>query len=74
MENKDKIFVVNAQVASCNSKVNWPDMNYPGSGDTILRIVHEIDFKNNEVRLDNETGPVFSSKNFPEGVGFYKKC
>jgi hypothetical protein len=72
--SREKIFVVNTQVATCNSKVNWPDMNYPGSGDTILRIVHEIDYDNNQIRLDGETGPLFSSKNFPEGVGFYTRC
>lgn len=74
MKNKPKIFVVNNRAVLPNSKVDWPDMNYPNSGLTILRIVHEIDYKLSQVRLDHEEGPIFTSNNFPEGVGFYAKC
>jgi hypothetical protein len=74
MKNENKIFVVNNRVVLANSKVDWPDMNYPNSGATILRIVHEIDYKQNQVRLDDEQGPIFSAKSFPEGVGFFVKC
>lgn len=71
---RDKIFVVNNKVVLPNSKIDWPDMNYPDSGDTILRIVHEIDYKANQIRLDGENGLLLTSNKFPEGVGFYKKC
>ena len=74
MQSKEKIFVVNNQVVLPGSKINWPDLNYPGSGDTILRIVFDINYKDNEICLDSETGPIFGVKNFPEGVGFFKKC
>lgn len=73
MINKDKILVINGKVVLPNSKIDWPDMNYPGSGATILRVVHEIDYKNNTFRLDGEKGPVYSTNSFPEGVNFYKK-
>lgn len=74
MQTKDKLLVVNGKVVLPNSKVDWPDMNYPGMGATILRIVHEIDYKNNTVRLDDENGPLLTQNKLPEGVGFYKKC
>lgn len=71
---KDKIFVVNNRVVLPNSKVDWPDMNYPDSGATILRIVHDIDYEKNQIRLDEANGPLMSAKSLPEGVGFYIKC
>lgn len=74
MKNENKIFVVNNKVVLANSKVDWPDMNYPNSGATILRIVHEIDYKKNQIRLDDEKGPLLSTNSFPEGVGFFVKC
>ena len=60
MINKDKILVVNGKVVLPNSKIDWPDMNYPGTGATILRIVHEIDYKNGTFRLDGEKGCIQS--------------
>lgn len=72
--NNEKIFVVSNRVVHRNSKIDWPDMNYPNSGMTILRVVHELDYQNNQVQLDGAKGPWFSSNNLPEGVGFYKKC
>jgi hypothetical protein len=74
MINKDKILVINGKVVLPNSKIDWPDMNYPGTGATILRVVHEIDYKNNTFRMDGEKGPVYSENNFPECVNFYKKA
>lgn len=74
MAQKDKHLIVNGKVVLTNSKVDWPDLNYPGTGATILRIVHEIDYKNNTLRLDGEKGPLFTQNNLPDGVGFYKKC
>lgn len=74
MVKEHKIFVVNTKVVLPNSKVDWPDMNYPNSGLTILRIVHEINYETNQIRLDHETGPLLTSDSFPEGVGFYTKC
>ena len=74
MTHKDKVLIINSKVVLPNSKIDWPDMNYPGTGSTILRIVHEIDYKNNTFRLDGERGPIFTPNNFPENVNFYKKC
>lgn len=71
--NQDIILIVSNQIANKNSKVNWPDMNYPNSGDTILRTINDIDFEFLTVRLDSVDGPVFDSKHFPNGVGFYQK-
>lgn len=68
------ILVVSSQVVLNNSKVNWPDLNYPDSGQTILRTIHNIDFDKKTIQLDGSTGPVFRAKDFPDGVGFYKIC
>jgi len=71
--NSDTILVVSSQVVGCNSKINWPDLNYPNSGQTILRTTYSVDYDNLSIQLDSPEGPVFHSKNFPEGVAFYKK-
>lgn len=55
-----------------NSKIDWPDLNYPGSGQTILRTIHNIDYVDMKVQLDGSTGPWFYKDNLPEDVGFYK--
>lgn len=73
MENKKVIFVVSSQVVSSNSKVNWPDLNYPGSGQTFLRTIHFIDYANKKVQVDGADGPIFENNQLPIGVGFYKK-
>jgi hypothetical protein len=75
MKNKktETILVVSKQVALCNSKINWPDMNYPGSGETILRIVYNIDYDKLRIQLDGEDGPWFENDELPIGVGFYGK-
>lgn len=67
------ILVVSGQVVNVNSKINWPDLNYPGSGQTILRTIHFIDYDKLELQLDGQDGPWFKSSNFPEGVSFYTK-
>ena len=69
----DIILVVSSQVVAKNSKINWPDLNYPNSGQTILRTVHDVDYENLKIRLDSADGPVFHASDFPNGVGFYKK-
>jgi hypothetical protein len=66
------VLVVSSKVVLKNSKIDWPDLNYPGSGQTILRTIHDIDFKNLKVQLDSADGPWFSSKTLPDGVGFYE--
>lgn len=71
--NQDIILVVSNQVVMKNSKINWPDLNYPDSGLTILRTIHEIDFKSMRIQLDGAEGPWFFATNFPKGVGFYQK-
>lgn len=70
---KDVIFVVSSQVVSNNSKVNWPDSNYPGTYETVLRTLHSIDYDNLQVRLDGEDGPLFDRTQLPARTGFYKK-
>jgi len=69
----ETILIVSGQVVSNNSKINWPDLNYPGSGLTILRTIHKISYLEKWVQLDASTGPIFESKDLPPGVSFYKK-
>jgi hypothetical protein len=69
----NKILVVSGQVVSNNSKINWPDLNFPGSGQTILRYLHYIDYENLSIQLDGAEGPVFLYERLPEGVAFYSK-
>ena len=71
--NKEIILVVSSQVVGKNSKINWPDLNYPNSGQTILRTIHDVDYELLTIRLDGADGPVFDARNFPQGVGFYQK-
>lgn len=66
------ILVISGQVVSNNSKVNWPDLNYPGSGQTILRTLHHINYENLFIQLDDNQGPIFHAEDFPMNVGFYK--
>ena len=73
MNTQPVILVVSGKVVQQNSKIDWPDLNYPGSGQTILRTIHFIDYENLKIRLDGADGPWFYSDNFPDGVGFYKK-
>lgn len=70
---KDVIFVVSSQVVSNNSKVNWPDSNYPGTCETVLRTLHSVDYENLKVQLDGLDGPIFKKNQLPERTGFYKK-
>lgn len=72
MKNK-VIFVVSSQVVNSNSKINWPDMNYPDSGKTVLRTLHLVDLENKRIQLDDADGPWFENSQLPSGVGFYKK-
>lgn len=67
------ILVVSGKVVHKNAKIDWPDLNYPGSGQTILRTVHSIDYDKKKVQLDGEDGPWFGQKNFPDGVSFYEQ-
>jgi hypothetical protein len=71
--SKDIVLIVSSQVVSKNSKINWPDLNYPDSGQTILRTLHDVDYENLTIRLDSADGPVFDAYRFPAGVGFYEK-
>ena len=67
------ILVISNQVVRDNAKVNFPDLNYPNSGDTVLRYLHKIDYDNQRLQLDGEEGPWFDNSNFPNGVGFFTK-
>lgn len=67
------ILVVSNKVARKNSKIDWPDMNYPGSGETILRTLHDVDYKHMKLQLDGQDGPWFRATGLPEGVAFYQK-
>lgn len=68
------LLIVSSKVVHKNAKIDWPDLNYPGSGLTILRTIYDIDYANYKVQLDGPLGPWFDSSNFPEGVGFYQKA
>jgi len=70
---KEVILVISNQVVNKNAKVNWPDLNFPDSGQTILRTLHKVDYETLSIQLDGESGPVFSAEKFPKGVGFYEK-
>ena len=68
-----KILVISGRVVTKNAKVDFPDMNFPDSGQTILRTIHDINYEQKWVQLDGEAGPVFHAINFPSGVSFYEK-
>jgi len=70
---KNTVLIISGQIAQENSKVNFPDLNYPDSGDTILRTVHKIDYEKMRVQLDGFDGPWFDQKNFPTNVGFFSR-
>ena len=70
----DTILVISNQVVRDNAKVNFPDLNYPNSGNTVLRYLHKIDFDNQRLQLDGPDGPWFDNSNIPNGVGFYTKA
>jgi hypothetical protein len=69
----DTILVISGKVVSKSSKVDWPDLNFPGSGQTILRTLHDIDYKFLKIQLDGFDGPWFTPLTFPKGVAFYKE-
>ena len=66
------ILVVSSKVVLKNSKIDWPDLNYPGSNLTILRTIHDIDYTNLKVQLDGADGPWFENDKLPVGVGFFQ--
>jgi hypothetical protein len=70
---KETILVVSGQVVYQNSKINWPDSNYPKSGQTVLRYLHSVDIENKKIQLDGHDGPWFSNSELPENVGFFKR-
>lgn len=76
--NNNTILIVSGLMAYKNSKINWPDLNYPNSGLTILRTVHDIDYEGLQIQLDGPDGPWFKQggtvgNSLPSEVGFYKK-
>lgn len=75
---KNKVLVVSNKIVQKNSKIDWPDLNYPGTGQTILRTIHAIDYDSLSLQLDGPDGPWFAARtksipNLPEGVAFYSK-
>lgn len=70
---KETILVVSGQVVYQNSKINWPDSNHPKSGQTVLRYLHLVDYKNKKLQLDGKDGPWFNNSDLPDNVGFYSK-
>lgn len=69
----ETVLIISNLVARDNSKVNFPDLNYPNSGETVLRYLHKIDYEKFRFQLDGEDGPWFDFSNFPKGVGFYSR-
>ena len=72
MTTHDIILVISGRTVLKNSKIDWPDLNYPGSGQTILRTIHNINYDDLKIQLDGADGPWFHVSDFPAGVGFYK--
>lgn len=70
--SQEIIFVAAGQVVFANSKINWPDLNRPGSGETTLRYLHAVDYKNRSIQLDGSEGPVYKQTQLPAGTGFYE--
>lgn len=70
---EELVLVVSSKVVHKNAKIDWPDLNYPGTGQTILRTLHDVDYVNLKLQLDSEEGPWFTSGKLPEGVAFYRK-
>lgn len=68
-----RILVISGKVVNKNSKIDWPDLNYPNSGQTILRTLHDIDYVNMKLQLDSAEGPWFTSGKLPEGTAFYAR-
>lgn len=73
MSAKNIVFVVSSRIVNTSSKIDWPDLNYPGTGQTILRYLHLVDYEKLKIQLDGETGPWFEKHQLPEGTGFYSK-
>lgn len=69
----DTIFVVSRRVSDNGSKIDWPDKNWPGSFETILRTLYKVDYEKLEIQLDGEGGPIVKNNELPRGSGFYKK-
>lgn len=69
----DTIFVVSRRVSDNGSKIDWPDKNWPGSFETILRTLYKVDYEKLEIQLDGEDGPIIKNNELPRGSGFYKK-
>jgi hypothetical protein len=73
MEEQTLVLIVSGKIVLDGSKIDWPDLNYPGSGQTILRTLYRIKYSNLSVQLDSEDGPWFQVYELPRGVGFFKK-
>lgn len=73
MNKQTPVLIVSSKLVLKNSKIDWPDLNYPGTGQTILRTIHDIDYDSLKLQLDGSDGPWFSNASLPEGVGFYNK-
>lgn len=72
-KESEPVLVVSSKLVHKNAKIDWPDLNYPGSGQTILRTLHDVDYTNMKLQLDGADGPWFTSGKLPEGVAFYRK-
>jgi len=68
----DIILVISGQFVNKNAKVNFPDLNYPNTNETILRTLHNVNYETLSIQLDGENGPTFYAENFPKGVSFYQ--
>ena len=73
MNKQTPVLIVSSKLVLKNSKIDWPDLNYPGTGQTILRTIHDIDYDLLKLQLDGMDGPWFGNTSLPDGVGFYTK-
>lgn len=71
--SQEVLFISCGQVVYPNSKINWPDLNRPGSGDTTLRYLHQVDYDTLTIQLDGADGPCYTNAQLPQGTGFFKR-
>jgi hypothetical protein len=70
INDKQPLLLVCGSVALKDTKVGWPDMNFPGEEKFMDRLIYDIDYTEFRVQLDGPEGPWFHKSEFPEGVLF----
>jgi hypothetical protein len=68
-----RVLVISNRVVGDNSKVDFPDLNFPGKNETILRYLHKINYEDMTVQMDGEDGPWFTQDTLPQTSGFFER-